>query len=200
MWNIFSFTAGHHQPTNILSLLPLSRLSSRLFAFLQWKYMKSYRTNTRHFCSLSSHQHWDISPYTRREFCFETKIQIFLDNTSDHHSSSLPQENWRASSKFVKNVICLASGGTWAQEWSPAQAGEPVLGRYYINDLVVSLTMRAGAGWLSWDWASVCWLHTGHLTGLNKHQVDLTLVDTFTSVMSPYGGNVRLPPNGCIVC
>ena len=45
---------------------------------------------------------------------------------------------------------------------------------------------------LSWDWASVRWLEK--LTGLNKHQVDLTLVDTF----QPYGRNVSLPPNGWI--
>ena len=49
--NIFNVKC-FHRPAS--SLLPLSRPSSRLFALLQWKYMKSYITNTRHF-SLRDH-------------------------------------------------------------------------------------------------------------------------------------------------
>ena len=75
-------------------------------------------------------------------------------------------------------------------------------GRYYINDLVVCNHNGEQVPGLA-----ELRLSFSQLTGLNKHQVDhtaphSTTLHTLTGryLPLPYGRNVRLTPNGCIVC
>ena len=122
--NIFNVKYFHRAAS---SLLPLSRPSSRLFGRLQWKYMKSYRTNTRHFSTT------DHGETLRPGDQF---LQIFLYKTLAASGELV----W--IKKFVKTVICLAGSWGWSGEWSASRERRVGRGRYYINDLVVLVTME----------------------------------------------------------
>ena len=133
-------------------------------------------THTISVGCLSSHQ-----------FVGETKIQIYFSIKHFHH---LPQENCCASSKFVKNVICLGGGvEDLVGHKSDHRECEETLGssgRYYINDLVVFThngEQVPGMAELRLSFSQLAWQP---LAGLNKHQVDHTAPHSITITLCTY--------------